>query len=243
MHRDGKPITFFQMRHLKESRIENDASRIADSGDGLDHVKQCITRAGLSTRCLLIYSSLSPQTPRSLGVLPHGGEQAEHYLVPARLDRKAPAAWDSDWEPSGKVALRYSLTSRGLVRNGPQAPLNDWLARAAFWRLIVWLHPLAQGREHANEAAHWESGLRLRDRVYGEARLLAKKDRLYFEGSSHLRGHVSMAVQSLLDDLNRRFGTEMLFPEHIACQPAANKAEDCPLCPHVLEGRRYFTAA
>jgi internalin A len=195
-------------------------------------------------RLMRRFDLIQPLAARSIpGARQQEDAEADHYLVPARLGREQPATWETGWNPRDTMALRFSLTSRGLTADSPCAPLNDWLARAVFGRLIVWLHPLAQGREQVKDAAHWERGLRLRDTALGEARLRASADRIYFEGSAHLHGHVLYALGGLLTEMNRRFGTNMQFVEQVGCQPAARKGDPCPVCSKPLEQRRYFDPA
>ena len=195
----------------------------------------------LFRRLMRRFDIVQPLVERSVGaVYEEHPNEPKFYLVPARLPRNKPSTWDVGWEPAGKVALRFNLTSRGWVSGGSCAPLNGWMARGIFGRLIVWLHPLAQGREHIEDAAHWESGFRLRDRTFGQARLLAEKHSIYFEGSVSLRGEVRKALEGLLHSLNQRFGLSLEFSEEFGCQPKISTSGAPGVCPFELADRRYF---
>ena len=193
-------------------------------------------------RLMQKFDLIQPLAPRSIPNASLGAkEEAEFYLVPARLSREIPATWDKDWRGEEAITLRLSLLSRGLRGSDAPAPLNQWLARGVFARLMVWLHPLAQGREHSPNAAHWERGLRLRDAMLGEARISADEHEIYFEGTKELRGELVTALRTLLGEIRQRFGIEIGFTEQVACQPAKRPNEKTPpQCSKKLKERRYF---
>lgn len=189
----------------------------------------------LFRRIMQYFDLIQPLAPQALGHLQHHASEARHYLVPARLSRTPPPNWDHDWDIEGAVTMRFSLTSRGLHRGDHNAPLNAWLARAVFSRLIVRLHPLSQGREDVRHAAHWEQGLRL-VQALGKGRLRARNENIYFEGHPYLLGQVDQALSLLLREMNQRFGIEIECSRSVACQPVDSK-----YCQTDLNKRCFFT--
>ncbi|MBX3733499.1 MAG: hypothetical protein KF791_12995 [Verrucomicrobiae bacterium] len=169
------------------------------------------------------------------------GGEPQWYLVPARLAGK-PETWDRDWSSRGTIALRLALKSRGWKPEASEADLNPWIAQGIFWRLIVRLHPQAQGRQSLANAAHWRRGLRLRDRSWGDARVHLERHCIYFEGSTHLSGWVLSALDQLLADVNQRFKTQVHYDEELACQPVSSEEAGTQIeCAQGLDCRRYFS--
>lgn len=105
----------------------------------------------------------------------HPGGGKEHwFLVPNRLPETRPTTWESAW-PKDQPEVFWRVELRVPATNGEAGdgtPLNHWLGRAVFYRLMVILHEHALGRQDFAQAAHWRGGLILAPEGGGLARVV-----------------------------------------------------------------------
>lgn len=133
-----------------------------------------------------------------------GPKVAAWHIIPNRLSPERPPAWDEGWNPDA-ACLRRRVDLRGC----DNLPLNDWLASSFFYRLMVRLHPDAQGRDDYTRAAHWRYGFRLDHAYFGSGRLYRKDASIYFESvgvnPAALWWRVDLAIRQLAQDLSDDF--------------------------------------
>lgn len=162
------------------------------------------------------------------------GKKERWYVVPNRLPETRPAAWEKTW-PQGlpelywRVELRVPSGNREANRENP--PLNHWLGRAVFFRLMVILHEHAQGRQNFAEAAHWRGGFILAPEGGGMARVVYNgSDRADAQSVTgfdlHVAAHAvrelwhvfSQALEYLLRDLRENYDfAEIRVSRKVSC--------------------------
>ncbi|OYW77642.1 MAG: hypothetical protein B7Z37_03570, partial [Verrucomicrobia bacterium 12-59-8] len=169
------------------------------------------------------------------------------FLVPNRLPEVRPAAWEGVWPKElpqlyWRVELRVPGCSPASV-NPEGTPLNHWLGRAVFFRLMVILHEHAQGRQDFAEAAHWRGGFILAPDGGGLARVVFngsdRADAYTVTGFDlHVAAHAprevwhvfSQALGYLLHDLRKNYDfAEINVTRKVSCparlcdRPAAQR--------------------
>jgi hypothetical protein len=105
-----------------------------------------------------------------------GGGKDRWFMVPNRLPETRPTNWEDAW-PQGqpevfwRVELRVPVPEQGREAS-EGTPLNHWLGRAVFYRLMVILHEHTLGRQDFTKAAHWRGGFILAPEGGGLARVI-----------------------------------------------------------------------
>lgn len=146
------------------------------------------------------------------------------YLIPKLFaaDRRA---WDAAWEalPPEKGRLQRQVQLNGW----DGAPLNTWLMRAFFSRLIVRLYPQLYATGSADAETHWRHGFRLEEMYLGRARVWFEKDRgrIHFDSAGNKPDALWYSLRSTIDGLCHEMaepGTEMeiMVEKFVPCTAA-----------------------
>lgn len=133
------------------------------------------------------------------------------YLIP-KLFSASRRDWDARWSVPAEAPARFK---RQVQINGwDGAPLNTWLLRAFFSRLMVRLYPQLLGRKDDAAEHHWLHGFRLQEDFYGEARVWFDKQRgrLFFDAFGPKPEALWHGLRSAIAGLRQEMaspGTEM----------------------------------
>lgn len=172
------------------------------------------------------YDLWHPVDPESAG-------ENRRYLIP-KLFSDQRGAWDTAW--SALPVSEGSLKRQVQLNGWDGAPLNTWLMRAFFSRLIVRLYPQLLGRGSASAETHWQHGFRLREEYLGDARVWFDKDRgrVFFHALGHKPDALWYSLRGAIDGLRHEMaapGTEMeiRLARYVPCSAAVecDKEDAC----------------
>lgn len=157
---------------------------------------------------------------------PESRGDERRYLIP-KLFAAERRAWDKAW---ADLPTEQGRLQRQVQLNGwDSAPLNTWLMRAFFSRLIVRLYPQLHGADSAAADTHWRHGFRLHESYLGRARVWFEKDRgrIFFDSAGSKPDRLWYSVRSAIDGLRHEMaapGTEMeiLVEKFVPCAAAVN---------------------
>jgi len=133
------------------------------------------------------------------------------YLIP-KLFAPERRAWDAAWAalPQAEAKLKRQVQLNGW----DGTPLNTWLMRSFFSRLIVRLYPYLLGRGNDSVDLHWRHGFRMHEQYIGEARVWFDKERgrIYFDAVGPMPNTLWSYLRCAIDGLRQEMaapGTEM----------------------------------
>lgn len=169
------------------------------------------------------YDLWHPVDPESAG-------ENRRYLIP-KLFSEDNRAWETAWHALPPAPGNFK---RQVQLNGwDGAPLNTWLMRAFFSRLIVRLYPQLLDRGNASAEAHWQYGFRMREDYLGDARVWFDKNRgrVFFHALGHKPDALWYSLRGAIDGLRHEMaapGTELdiQLARYVPCSAAVEcKAE------------------
>ncbi|MBX7209668.1 MAG: hypothetical protein K1X78_15230 [Verrucomicrobiaceae bacterium] len=155
---------------------------------------------------------------------------ARRYLIP-KLFAQERRAWDAAWDALGP--LGGSLKRQVQLNGWDGEPLNTWLMRAFFSRLIVRLYPQLLDTGNAAPETHWRHGFRLHEDHLGHGRVWFDKDRgrVFFDAVGNKPDWLWCSLRGAIDGLRHEMaapGTEMEIEvdKYVPCTAAV---PDCQL--------------
>lgn len=107
-----------------------------------------------------------------------GKGDERRYLIPKLLpgSRKE---WEAAW--SGVPHEPARLLRQVRINGWDRKPLNEWLRRAFFSRLMVRMYSQLLGKDSESAEQHWSNGFRLNEPFLGDARVWMEQGRLFFD--------------------------------------------------------------